>query len=135
MVDAVQRRVEMRPDPVLSLVLRGALLVVAIFYTGLLDYLYVEEIYPAYRYSGFVYRPLSSAELVLRWGLCLVPALAVPIELRRPSQVVLWSLYLLVLVPTILLVPYAITDASRSTILVPSPTRTRMPLVGAPHRP
>ncbi len=66
---------------------------------------YVLQIAPFWSYSGLLDRPSGDGSLLLPMLLSLLPALWMPIEIERPSQLVLWGIYLLIYIPSEL-VPY-----------------------------
>jgi hypothetical protein len=79
---------------------RRALIVVgAAIYIVLFHITYVLMVAPRYSYMGLADNPRSVREVVSGSLLALLPALWVPIALKRPSQVVYWILYVLVIIP------------------------------------
>lgn len=79
------------------LLFAGILLYVVTF-----QLVYLLKIVPIWGYDGYVAgsRPQYVATLAL-FG-ALIPALWLPVKVRRPSQVVYWLLYVLVIVPVII---------------------------------
>ncbi len=58
------------------------------------------------------------ARAATAWVLAGLPSLWMPIKLTRPSQVVYWLLYLLVLVPACLVPIYSLDDQSRGPLIL-----------------
>lgn len=87
------------PAPSLS---RLGFLVGTVAYIGVLYVSYVYLISPTFGYLGAVYRPEGLRSLLVASTLALVPALWMPVRLRRPSQVIYVLLYLMVMIPTVL---------------------------------
>jgi hypothetical protein len=61
---------------------------------------YVAWLYPTFEYYGFDYYPPQMIYLVLAWTLSLIPTLWMPLDLRRPSQLAYWFIYLIVYLPS-----------------------------------
>jgi hypothetical protein len=72
----------------------------SLIYLTALHVAYVREISPVFTYLGFVYERPAAKVLVLSWAIACLPVLIMPNALKRPSQVVVWVLYLLVYVPS-----------------------------------
>jgi hypothetical protein len=87
---------------------RGLLALGCILYLFGLHLAYILVLVPAYAQQGFVYLPPLAEKLVFAWTTALAPALWLPPALRRPSQVVYWLLYLMVLVPSCLIPLYSL---------------------------
>jgi hypothetical protein len=84
---------------------RLLLLCLCVTYASLfvLSYKWVES--PLYSYTGLVYAPPPTQFVLLGFAMALLPAGCLPISFRRPSHVVYWWLYLVVIVPC-MFVPY-----------------------------
>jgi hypothetical protein len=79
---------------------RAATIAGALAYAAALDWAYTSHFAPLYAYSGMIDAgPSSTARLVVA-GLVALPAAWLPISARRPSTIMLWSLYLTGYVPT-----------------------------------
>jgi len=74
-------------------------------------------IVPVWGYQGF-HAKATVARAAAAWTLAGLPSLWMPVELRRPSQVVYWLLYLFVLVPACLVLVYALDDQSGGPLLL-----------------
>ena len=81
---------------------RLALLAGTLSFMGALILSYRLFISPAFAYLGLVYRPNSGAVLPVSMLLALLPALWIPVGIRRPSQIIYSFLYFLVFIPTLL---------------------------------
>ena len=85
----------------------------AALYLVLLTSYYVRVVAPAFEYAGYVYhRPPTYVPVVLAAVLAMLPACWLPIKLRRPSQAVVWFLYVLVFVPSCV-IPFYSIDVNR----------------------
>jgi hypothetical protein len=73
-----------------------------------LRYAYIALIAPKFAYLRYAYRPASAPTELANWLMMMAPAFWLPVDCKRPSQMVLWYLYLLVLVPSILVPQYAL---------------------------
>jgi hypothetical protein len=80
-------------------------------------YAYKLVIVPLWEYEGFHSRTTSSRAAV-GWLLAVLPSLWLPVRLKRPSMVVYWLLYLLVIVPACLVPIYALDDQSAGPIIL-----------------
>lgn len=74
-------------------------------------------IVPVWGYEGF-HSKTTLPRAAAAWTLAGLPSLWMPIELNRPSQVVYWFLYLLVLVPACLVPIYSLDDQSGGPLLL-----------------
>ena len=91
-----------------SLAIRGLVVGGALAYVLLLHWSYASVVAPLYTYYGTSYNPAPDGSLDLALLLCVVPALWLPIAVSRPSQVILWVLYLLAYVPSVLVPLYVL---------------------------
>ncbi len=71
----------------------------AVTYTVALIFIYTEVVSPNYSYWGFSNNSPPTIYLLLSCLVAIVPSIWMPVALQRPSQVVYWMLYVLVLVP------------------------------------
>lgn len=78
---------------------RIPLLLGALIYGGLLSWVYIDLVSPAFAYMGYVYYSPSSSMVMLAFAAAALPALWMPLVVKRPSQVVYWILYVLVYIP------------------------------------
>jgi hypothetical protein len=78
---------------------------------------YKRVIVPIWGYQGFHDRA-KLGHAAVGWALAAIPALWMPIKLKRPSQVAYWLLYLLVLAPSCLVPIYALDDQSTGPLLL-----------------
>ena len=69
----------------------------------LLGWAYDTDVSPAFRYMGYTTGPVDPVLATGLLGVALLPSLWLPVRLDRPSQVVHWILYLLVVLPTALI--------------------------------
>src|SRR5262249_2622694 len=67
-------------------------------YVAVFQWAYATVLTRTYAYEGFVYRD-DPAIISATWILALIPSLWMPSLLRRPSQLVYWFFYLVVVVP------------------------------------
>jgi hypothetical protein len=85
---------------------RIATVALVLAYVATLRLSYTTIIVPRFGYLGYSYSspaPASEAGMLL---LALLPALLLPVTLRRPSSYVLWFLYTIVLIPAMLMPIY-----------------------------
>lgn len=61
------------------------------------SYLYL--VAPNFGYLGFFYNSPPLGNIVLAWVSAIVPSLWVPVEIKRPSEVIYWILYCFVVIP------------------------------------
>jgi hypothetical protein len=93
---------------VLAGLARAAALAAALAYGGLFIWAYTAHFAPLYAYQGLLdARPEPGPTLVVV-GLAALPAAWLPLSARRPSTIVLWSLYLVGYVPAVM-VPLFLT--------------------------
>jgi hypothetical protein len=85
---------------------RLLLLLGAVAFTGLYQWVYISWLSPTFGYMGFSYEKPAVGYMALAWVLCVAPSLWMPIALRRPSQICLWILYLAVFVPSMFIPLY-----------------------------
>jgi hypothetical protein len=88
----------------------------ALAYVGTVHWSYATIIAPLYGYNGALYRPSPDGSLIFAFFVSLLPAFWLPVVVSRPSQVVLWILYVLAYVPSIL-VPYYVLGTGFEGIL------------------
>ena len=90
-------------------------------------------IVPVWGYEGFRWRA-TLARAALSGVLAVLPSLWMPIGLQRPSQVVYWMLYLLVLVPACVVTICALEDQSSGPVLLSASLVTGFALTGLAYR-
>lgn len=103
----------------------GVLLFVVCFWWS-----YVYVVSPAFSYMGYRYQVLPLWLSTFSWGAALVPAFWLPYSITRPSQVVYWILYILVLVPGILVPAWTLTIDSLQVLQLQSILLTAFALLG-----
>jgi len=96
---------------------RTVMVLICTLYVVVFVLVYKLVIVPIWGYEGFRYRA-ALPHAAAGWVLAALPSLWMPIQLRRPSQVVYWLLYLLVLVPSCLVPIYALDDQSSGPLLL-----------------
>lgn len=96
---------------------RAVMVLICTLYVLVFVLVYKLVIVPIWGYEGFRYRA-TLPHAAAGWVLAGLPSLWMPIQLRRPSQVVYWLLYLLVLVPSCLVPVYALDDQSSGPVLL-----------------
>jgi hypothetical protein len=96
---------------------RTVMVLICTLYVVVFVLVYKLVIVPIWGYEGFRYRA-ALPHAAAGWMLAALPSLWMPIQLRRPSQVVYWLLYLLVLVPSCLVPIYALDDQSNGPLLL-----------------
>ncbi|BCL16649.1 oligosaccharide repeat unit polymerase [Micromonospora sagamiensis] len=94
---------------------RWLLLIPLAGYVTLLHHAYQHEIVPLFEYLNLVYRTPDTWNYALALGMVAVVAVLMPQRIRRPSDFVLWVLFVMAVVPSIVVPQYAdILPASES---------------------
>jgi len=96
---------------------RAGMMLACALYVAAFVVVYKWVVVPVWGYAGFQHRATPTRE-VIAWVLAALPSLWIPIKLKRPSQIVYWLLYLLVLVPACLVPLYALENQSRGPVLL-----------------
>ncbi len=86
---------------------RGLLILSVVGYVACFNWMYVRYLSPEFDYFGFDYNPPPSKYLVIAWTLAILPSLWMPLRLVRPSQLVYWTLYITVVIPSMFVPLYA----------------------------
>ena len=81
--------------------LRLLLAVGAIAYVAAFQWVYIAWIVPVYGYSGLIDAGADLPSLAVMTVLAVMPVVWLPIEVGRPSEIVLWFLYLLGYIPAV----------------------------------
>jgi hypothetical protein len=91
--------------PVAALILqrpaRALTLIGALVYVAALIWAYRSHFSPIFAYSGLIDAAPGSSAILVTVVLAVIPAAWLPLSADRPSSIVLWALYLLGYVPTI----------------------------------
>jgi hypothetical protein len=82
-----------------------------------LSYEWVES--PLYSYTGLAYSPPSSQFVVLGFAMALLPALFLPVAFGRPSHIVYWWLYLVLIVPSMFVPYHVLSQPSLNVAILP----------------
>lgn len=93
---------------------RLAIVLTALAYILLLDYAYVHQVYPNFRYMGFGWQQLPLSARAGLWSIALIPSFFMPVTMR-PSVVAHWTLYLFVVVPSLIVPAYSTAIGTRGT--------------------
>ena len=112
---------------------RAGLVTVCTLYIGIFVILYERLVVPVWGYEGFHSRT-TLGHAAIGWILAAIPSLWMPARLERPSQVVYWMLYMLVLVPACLVPIYALDDQSSGPLLLATSLVVAFALVGTIYR-
>jgi hypothetical protein len=80
--------------------------VASIAYTIVFHFVYVDVISPLFAYDGSIYAPTDEPSVLIGGVAAVLPSLWLSAHLRRPSDVVLWIMYLIGYVPASLLLYY-----------------------------
>ncbi|MYL30805.1 hypothetical protein GLW03_13390 [Halobacillus halophilus] len=79
---------------------RRSLLVICVLgYVLMLHIVYIEVINPEFYYFGYIYIPMSGMQWAFSLTLTSLGTILMPVSVSRPSQVVVWLLFLIVVVP------------------------------------
>lgn len=96
---------------------QASMVLVCILYVAVFVLVYKRVIIPLWDYEGFHSRT-TLPRAAVGWVLAASPSLWMPINLKRPSQVAYWLLYLLVVVPVCLIPIYALEDQSSGPVML-----------------
>jgi O-antigen polymerase len=88
--------------------MRLLVVAVAITYTGLIQWSYSTIVAPLFTYYGTSYNPALDGSLELALVLCVIPSFWLPVAVSRPSQVLIWLLYFLAYIPSLLVPLYVL---------------------------
>ena len=86
-------------------------------YLGFVIWSYLTLISPRYAYLGYIANPRSPFIHCISFLLALIPSLGLIKKVDRPSQILIWFIYLLVLLPS-LTVPFYATSLSSFELIV-----------------
>lgn len=89
---------------------RTLLVLALIGYVVCFQWIYIHYLYPVFGYFGYDYNPPGTGYSALAWILSILPSLWMPLQLRRPSQLAYWILYITVLIPSMFVPLYAGLD-------------------------
>jgi hypothetical protein len=78
---------------------RALLTIGALAYVGALQWVYVDWVVPSYAYSGLIESGVEGPALAIVTVIAVAPAAWLPVGMERPSEVILWPLYLFAYVP------------------------------------
>ncbi|MDA1529864.1 O-antigen polymerase [Bacillus cereus group sp. TH260-2LC] len=70
-----------------------------ILYSVFINISYIYIIHPEFNYMGLIYKEVPLYILLIATLLSLVPILFLPNSISRPSQVIVWILYLVIIIP------------------------------------
>ena len=87
-------------------------------YVGCFQWAYIHYLYPLFGYFGYDYNAPARGQLFLAWFLAVLPSLWMPLELRRPSQLAYWILYITVIIPSMFVPMYAALDSPGEIIVL-----------------
>jgi hypothetical protein len=84
------------------------LLLAGLFAVFILLYrrIYILWLVPVFWSMNFTYHPPRPGYESLAWALALLPTLWLPLSLRRPSQLIYWSIYVIVFIPSMFVPMY-----------------------------
>lgn len=113
--------------------LRTSIVLLSILYVAAFIVVYTRLIVPAWGYEGF--RALASpASVALGALLAGLPSLWMPIRVTRPSALVYWLLYLLVVVPACLVPIFVLVKPSNHPLWMATAIVVTFALTGAVYR-
>jgi hypothetical protein len=88
----------------------------ALVYVVGLHWAYVETVVPLYAYAGLIESGVDWPSLVAVTLLAVSPALWLPVAIRRPSEAVLWGLFLMAYIPATV-IPMHVLGPSITSVL------------------
>lgn len=122
---------------------RAATVGAAVAFVAILDWAYTSHFSPAYAYTGLIDASPSPGAKLLVGALAAAPAAWLPLSARRPSTIVLWPLYLVGYVPTLMVPLYLKGDLGTvlpfevglvsSMVVLGLILRVRAPAIRLPH--
>jgi hypothetical protein len=133
--------------PVAALVVAGAAraatIAGALAYVVTLDWAYTSHFSPVYAYNGLIDAHPAPAALLLLAALAVLPTVWLPVSVRRPSTIVVWTLYGVGYVPAVMvpiylegrlepILPFEAALVSSMAILCLM-VRLRLPTIPIPH--
>lgn len=86
---------------------RSLLILGILAFIGAFHWVYVSWLKPTFGYMGFTYTEAPIETLILAWTLAALPAVWMPMQVSRPSQLISWVLYLAVYIPSIFVPMFA----------------------------
>lgn len=105
--------------PTQNVALRTVFLITAVVgIAEALRWAYINLIYPEYSYFSYALNPVAPFEYGIALCLVIACALALPNRLQRPSHTILWILYLVGALPTILVPHYAVRLSDSEALLL-----------------
>lgn len=90
--------------------LRALLIAGIISYAVAIAWLYAGVVSPAWAYTGLVNNPKGDGSLLVAYALALLPGMLIRIGASRPSDVIVWLLYVLAYVPSVVVPYYVLGD-------------------------
>jgi hypothetical protein len=84
-----------------SISARAAFVGLTVLFIVVFRALYTEDLSPLYSYTGLTYNQPSLIADSIAWLLALMPALFLRLRLRKPSDFILWLLYICVYIPSL----------------------------------
>lgn len=87
-------------------------------FTGLFQWIYITWLNPTFQYTGFNYEAPPLECQVLGWFLAVLPSFWLAYELTRPSQLILWVLYLAVFIPSMFVPLYIALQPYREIVVL-----------------
>ena len=113
---------------------RRNLFLSALTLIAVLNWSYIYWISPLRQDAGLTYNPPAPFYLMLAWVMALMPALWMPLELQRPSQMPYWLLYMLVIVPVCFIPFYTLHTSPESIALMVFLVVASFGLLGCTYR-
>ncbi len=98
---------------------RVALIASSVLLCVVLNYSYAEIESHSFSHLGLIYNPPAVGYVLLGYLLAIAPAFWMPITLERPSQIVLWWLYVAIVIPSMFLPFHILSLPSHETALLP----------------
>lgn len=99
--------------------MRGLTVFAAVCFAVFLQLIYAFEIVPGFAYAGYRWRPIEALDAVLITMLAAAPAVWLPMQLSRPSQLMYWLLYVVAYVPSVLIPMYALSMSPSEVMRYP----------------
>lgn len=94
------------------------LILSALLFMGLFNYVYITFVATRWAYCGMTYAPPLIQSVLLVWILGLLPIFWMPIRITRPSQVLYWIIYGIIYVPSLFLPHYMQRQSTQDLYLL-----------------
>ena len=89
---------------------RAAFVAGSLFLTAAFHFSYAQYLSDIWFYFGFLPITASALNLVIAYVLAVAPAAWMPVDFKRPTLVLYWSIYAITYIPSILVLTFAVPE-------------------------